>query len=584
MRGTTIMRLVTLLMCVTASEHPTQAASLPAVESERFMVVSAHHLASDIGAEILRHGGNAIDAAVAVGYALAVVDPCCGNIGGGGFMTIHLADGTNRFINFREAAPLTATARMYLDAAGEVIPGASRHGARAVGVPGTVAGLELARVSFGTMARETLLAPAIHLAQEGFVLTRADTDIFTDFTALLRRDRNAARVFLDERGAALQPGTRLVQADLAATLADIARDGPDAFYRGRVPKAVAALAARDNGLLTEADFAAYRATLIEPLRCMYRGAEIISAPPPSSGGTTLCEILNILENFDLHSLGWHSAASVHAMVEAMRQAFFDRNTTLGDPDFVTNPLGRLLSKAYAAQIAAGFTDRASPSSGLVPPPEPPQTTHYSVMDGQGNAVAVTYTVNGGFGAGVMADGTGFILNNEMDDFAIKPGTANMFGLVQGAANAVAPGKRPLSSMAPTIVLVGGRVAMVTGSPGGSRIISIVLETILNTIDFGMAPQEAVDAPRLHHQWLPDMIYAEPRALSADTQAILRHQGYAITEQAPWGAAEVIAIGPERPAPNQGPAVADAARSGRMLPGWRYGANDSRRPAGAARGD
>jgi gamma-glutamyltranspeptidase/glutathione hydrolase len=298
----------------------------------------------------------------------------------------------------------------------------------------------------------------------------------------------------------------------------------------------------------------------------------------------LCEILNILENFDLRHLGWNSAASVHVMVEAMRRAYFDRNTTLGDPDFIHNPLENLLSKAIAAQIAASFTDRAMPSTGLGAPPEKPQTTHYSVMDGQGNAVSVTYTINGGFGSGVIASGTGFLLNNEMDDFTIKPGTANMFGLVQGASNAIAPGKRPLSSMAPTIVLLDGKVVLITGSPGGSRIISIVLQTILNMLDFGMPPQEAVDAPRIHHQWLPDIIYAEPRALSPDTSAILRKQGYTITEQSPWGAAELIAVGPEHSIPNHGLPVSDAARSGRMLPGWRYGANDSRRPAGAALGD
>ena len=527
------------------------------------MVVSAHRLASEAGAAMLRAGGNAVDAAVAMGYAEAVVNPCCGNIGGGGFMVAHLADGRDVFLNFRETAPAAASAGMYLDPAGNVEEDASIIGWRAAAVPGTVLGLDTALSHYGTMPRAAVMAPAIRLAREGFVLTRADTDLL-DFP-LLGADPVARAVFRHADGSRLQPGERLVQPALADTLAAIAAHGPDAFYRGGIPEAVEAAARAGGGILTAADFSGYAVTEAAPVRCTYRGYDIVSAPPPSSGGTTLCEILNVLEGFDLHAMGFHSAASVHVMAEAMRHAYLDRNTLLGDPAFVHDPLERLLSKDYAASIRARIGPRATPSAELAgtPPHERAETTHYSVMDAAGNAVAVTYTVNGLFGAGVMATGTGFLLNDEMDDFTAKPGAPNMFGLVQGAANAIAPGKRPLSSMAPTIVLRDGHVAMVLGSPGGSRIITITLETALNLIDHGMTPQEAVDAPRLHLQWEPDTLYAEPFALSPDTASLLRGMGYRITEQPPWGSAEVIVAGPG---------------------GHLFGASDPRRPAGAAIGE
>jgi gamma-glutamyltranspeptidase/glutathione hydrolase len=556
-----------------------RAASPPATEAAHGMVVSAQHLATDAGLAMLLAGGNAVDAAVAVGYAEAVVNPCCGNIGGGGFMTLHLADGRDVFLNFREQAPAAATRDMYLDADGRVIPQSSLYGWRAVAVPGTVLGLDAALARYGTLSRAQVMAPAIRLARDGFVLTRGDTDILETNTARFRRDPETARVFLHPDGSPYAPGETLVQADLAATLRAIAEAGPDAFYRGRIAAAVADAARAGGGLISAADLAAYSVTEGAPLACAYRGYTFLSAPPPSSGGTTLCEILNILEGYDLRGLGFHSAASVHLLTEAMRHAFLDRNTYLGDPAFVRNPLDRLLSKDYAAAIRARIGERASPSAELRPgvaPHEQAETTHYSVIDAAGNAVAVTYTVNGLFGAVVMAPGTGFMLNDEMDDFTARPGTPNMFGLVQGAANAIAPGKRPLSSMAPTIVMKDNKVAMVLGSPGGSRIITITLETALNMIDYGMAPQQAVDAPRLHHQWLPDELDAEPFALSADTAERLRALGYRISTQEPWGAAELIAVGPGAPA-------ADAAASGGMRPGLLYGANDSRRPAGSAEG-
>ena len=553
-------------------------ASRPSVEAANGIVVSTHRLASEAGIAMLQQGGNAIDAAVAVGYAEAVVDPCCGNIGGGGFLVAHLRDGGDVFLNFRETAPAAATHDMYLDAQGTVARGASLYGWRAVAVPGTVMGFDTALTRYGTLPRSVVMAPAISLARDGFELTRYDTDILQRSTALLRRDTSAARIFLHPDGSPLQAGERLVQPGLAATLASIAADGPQAFYRGRIADAVETASGAGNGIVTSADFAAYHVTQSTPLSCTYRGYVFLSAPPPSSGGVTLCEILLVLEGYDMRALGFHSAQTVHVMIELMRHAYFDRNTYLGDPDFVTNPLAKLLSSDHAAAIRTQIGAQATRSDTLgtgSAPHEPMETTHYSVIDKVGNAVAVTYTLNGSFGAGVMAGDTGFLLNDEMDDFTVAPGLSNLFRLVQGEANAIAPGKRPLSSMAPTIVLRDGRVFLVLGSSGGPRIITTVLEAVLNILDYGMTPQEAVDAPRLHHQWLPDEVMVERFALSSDTQALLQSMGYRIREQRAWGAAELIEVGM--------PPSANAAASGRLRPGLYYGANDPRRPAGAAIG-
>jgi gamma-glutamyltranspeptidase/glutathione hydrolase len=551
------------LLLAAVGSGAADAAAPPAVEAEHGIVVSAQHDASEIGARILEWGGNAIDAAVAVGYALAVTDPCCGNIGGGGFMLVHLADGRDTFLDFRETAPGAANPAMYLDAAGEPVAAASREGWRAVAVPGTVMGLDRALGEYGRLPRRAVMAPAIALARDGFVLGHADAQIVERSAARLAKDAAAARIFLRPDGSPLQSGDRLVQADLAASLERIARDGPDAFYRGPIAQAMAAASAAGGGILTAEDLAGYATTEGAPLDCGYRGWEIVSAPPPSSGGATICQILGIVAGDDLKALGFGSAASVHLLVEAMRLAYRDRNTWLGDPAFVANPLDRLLSKEHAAALR-GRIDPGKAAASAPPGPrssEKPETTHYSVADGEGNAVAVTYTLNGSFGAGIVAPGTGILLNNEMDDFAAKPGAANLYGLVQGEANAIAPGKRPLSSMAPTLVKKDGRLFLVLGSPGGSRIITAVLETLINILDHGMAPQEAVDAPRFHHQWLPDKVYYEPRGLSPDTLERLRGIGHALAEQPPWGAVELIEIA-----------------NGHFL-----GANDSRRPAGAAVG-
>ncbi|PXF30677.1 gamma-glutamyltransferase [Pokkaliibacter plantistimulans] len=588
-RSAFAISLLSLSIAAALLPAGSQAASLPAVEAQNGMVVSSQALASQAGIDILKLGGNAVDAAVAVGYAQAVVNPCCGNIGGGGFMTLHLADGKDTFIDFREMAPAAATANMYLDDKGELKKGASLYGYLAAGVPGTVKGLEMALAQYGSgkVSREQIMAPAIKLARDGFVLTRADTDVLDTSLQKFRDDKEAGKIFLRADGSPLQPGDRLVQSDLANTLEAIASSGADAFYKGKIPEAVAAASKAGGGILSVEDFGNYKAAERTPVRCDYRGYEFISAPPPSSGGTTMCQILNILEGYDIKAMGYGSAESVHYMTEAMRHAYVDRNTLLGDPDFVKMPLDKLLSKEYAASIRKEINaDKATPSEQVQPgigPHEKPETTHYSIVDKDGNAVSTTYTINGRFGAGVIAPGTGFFLNDEMDDFTTKVGTQNLFGLVQGKTNAIEPGKRPLSSMSPTIVTKDGKVFLVVGSPGGSRIITITLETVMNIIDHGMGPQEAVDAPRIHHQWLPDQVYFETRGLSPDTLKLLAGMGYKMVEQTPWGAAELIMVG--LPADKSGSASSgnDGAVSGKVREGYLYGANDARRPAGAAIG-
>ncbi len=564
------------------------AASEPAAEDRNGMVVSSQHLASQAGADFLKAGGNAVDAAVAVGYAQAVVNPCCGNIGGGGFMTLHLADGKNIFINFRETAPASASADMYLDKDGNLIKDASLYGYLAAGVPGTVKGLDYALEKYGTMKREQVMAPAIKLARDGFILTRADTDVLDTTTARFKQDPEAARIFLKPDGSAFQPGDRLIQTDLANTLERIAKEGPPAFYEGDIPQIVEKASQAGGGKLTAKDFADYTISEVAPVTCTSRGYEFISAPPPSSGGVTICQTLNILEGYDLKAMGFNSADYIHTLTEAMRHSYMDRNTFLGDPAFVKNPTEKLTSKAYAEELRKEIIPgKATPSAQVQPgtgPHEKPETTHYSVVDNKGNAVSTTYTINGRFGAVVIPPGTGFFLNDEMDDFTTKIGEKNMYGLVQGERNAIAPGKRPLSSMSPTIVTKDGKIFLVLGSPGGSRIISITLQTALNIIDHGMAPQEAVNAPRIHHQWLPDEVYYEQRGVSKDSLNLLDKMGYKMVEQTPWGAAELIMVGlPGAAGVSTDSSGNDAAVSGKVREGYLYGANDVRRPAGEAAG-
>jgi gamma-glutamyltranspeptidase/glutathione hydrolase len=562
-----------------------QAASPAPVAGSGGMVVSAQHLASEVGADILRHGGNAIDAAVAVGYALAVVYPQAGNIGGGGFMTLHLADGRSTFLDFREKAPAAATGTMYQDKAGKVIPDLSTDSWKAVGVPGTVLGLETARIRYGTLPRATLMAPAIRLARDGFVLGQGDAGVMALEGAKLARDPASARIFLP-RGRPLTKGDRLIQSDLAGTLAQISARGPDALYKGPIGAAIADASARGGGIVTRADLAHYAVRELKPIECDYRGYHVISAPPPSSGGVSLCESLNILSGYDLAAMGFHSAEEVHVLAEALRRVYVDRNNKLGDPDFVKNPIAELIDPAYAAKLRAGIDPvRATPSSTLgpaAPEHEGHNTTQYDVVDAKGNAVSVTYTLNDWFGAHRVAGRTGIVMNDEMDDFTSKPGVPNMFGLVQGAANAIAPGKTPLSSMSPTILTRDGKVALVIGSPGGSRIITITLEAILNMIDHGMDVQEAIDAPRIHEQWLPDTVSLEPFALSPDTRRLLEQRGYTFEDEDHWGIAEGIAIGAPRLGSAGGKASAFLSLGAPPLKGaTMFGAHDPRGGAGLA---
>jgi gamma-glutamyltranspeptidase/glutathione hydrolase len=535
------------------------------VTARHAMVVSAQHLATEVGVQILKQGGNAVDAAVAVGYAEAVTHPCCGNIGGGGFMVIHLASGENLFLDFREKAPLAATATLFQDQTGKVVRGRSTGTYLGVGVPGTVMGLNEALARYGTMPLKKVIAPAITLAAKGFVLTSGDVKIMNERTHDFATQPNVAAIFLNH-GKPWKAGERLVQTNLAHTLREIAQTGDKAFYHGDIARKVVAASQANGGLFTMKDFAAYSVRWDKPVTCAYRGYTIVGAPPPSSGGTTVCEILQTVEGYPLGHYGYGSAKATHYVVEAERRAFADRNTDLGDPAFVANPVARLISPEHAAKLRASILpDRATPSSeikGGVSAAEGTNTTHYSVVDASGNAVAVTYTLNYLFGVAKMAGDTGFFLNNEMDDFTSKPGVPNTFGLVQGSANAVGPGKRPLSSMSPTIVLdPSGKVFMVTGSPGGSTIITTVLQSILNVIDYGMNVQQAVDAPRFHHQWLPDTVMVEPGYLTPETQAKLEEMGYNFHPIAAIGADEAILV----------------------KDGVLQGANDRRRPAGLAKG-
>ena len=551
-----------------------QAASVAPVAAEHGMVVSAHNLATDVGVDVLRKGGNAVDAAVAVAYALAVVYPAAGNLGGGGFMTISMADGRKTFIDFREKAPLAATAGMYQDAQGNVIPGLSSEGHLAVGVPGTVSGMELARNKYGSMKRQALIAPAIRLAGAGFTLSQGDVELLETSTEQFRKDAPTAAIFLNH-GVPYSAGQKLVQRDLAKTLTAISERGADGFYKGAVGRAIVASSKNGKGIITQADLDQYAPREMAPIECSYRGMQIISAPPPSSGGVVICEMLNILEGYPLKEWGFRSARAVHVQIEAMRRAYIDRNNFLGDPDFVSNPVGHLLDKNYAATVRNSISmSKAGVSAELQPGVaghEGTNTTHYSIVDRDGNAVSVTYTLNNWFGAQVTAAHTGVLLNDEMDDFTAKPGVANMYGLVQGEANAIAPGKRPLSSMTPTIVRRDGKLLMVLGTPGGSRIPTTVFHTLINVIDYGMDIQEAVDAPRFHMQWMPDQTFVERFALSPDTQAMLGSMGHHFVDAR---------------ASNQVDAILAGAPSldGKPVAGNRfYGANDPRGHTGLAAG-
>lgn len=525
------------------------------------VVVSTQQEASSVGLQVLKDGGNAIDAAVAVGYALAVTDPCCGNLGGGGFMLIHLADGTESFINFRETAPLKADSEMYLDEQGKLRENSSTDGYLAVGVPGTVKGLNYALDQYGTMKLKKVIKPAIALAESGFVLHSGDVEIFEAGKENLLQP-NVAKIFLPE-GKTYQVGDVLIQSDLANTLKAISQEGEEAFYQGKIAQKVVAASQKNNGILSLKDFASYQVQEYEPISCNYRGYRVASSPPPG-GGTTVCQMLNILSGYNLQELGWHTPQSLHPIFSSMLLAFGDRNRYLGDPNFVDNPTNKLLSVEYAAALRAKIAFAALDPESIYSTDvqhEGTNTTHYSVVDKEGNAVAVTYTINSYFGAGVIAPGTGFLLNNEMDDFTTKLGSANQFGLHQGTANLIEPGKRPLSSMSPTIVTKDGQVYLVTGSPGGSTIPTTVLQVITNLIDYKMSLPDAVNAPRVHYQGLPDQIVAESDALTPKTIRGLKLRNYNnIMPFMSWGAAESILVNGDR---------------------TMIGVNDMRKPAGKA---
>jgi gamma-glutamyltranspeptidase / glutathione hydrolase len=531
------------------------------------MVVSAQHLATMAGVEILKRGGNAIDAAVAVGYAEAVVHPCCGNIGGGGFMTIHLKNGQNLFLNFREKAPLKATPTMFQDAQGNVVPDRSTDSYLGVGVPGTVMGLDTALAKYGTMSLREVMAPAIELAREGYVLRRGDVAILNDSAEDFATHANVAAIFLNQ-GKPYVAGQRLAQPQLARTLEQIAAGGTDAFYEGPIARAVVAASQAHGGILSVQDFADYTVQWEKPIQCSYHGYTVLSAPPPSSGGTTLCEILQIIKPYPFARWGYGSVNAVHYLAEAERRAFADRNTYLGDPAFVHNPLATLLSAAHAQELRSTILpDEATPSAairGNLGASEGNHTTHYSVADEYGNAVAVTYTLNFLFGIRQIAGSTGFFLNDEMDDFTSKPGVANAAGLVQGKVNQVEPGKRPLSSMTPTIVMRDGKPLLLTGSPGDATIISTTLQSIIDVVDYGMNVQQAVDAPRMHQQWYPQEVWIEAGMLSSGSRRKLEQMGYRFRTIHAMGADEAILIDPKT--------------------GVLEGANDRRRPAGLAAGD
>src|SRR5271156_2201958 len=497
------------------------------VDAQHAMVVSIHHLASDAGVQMLQAGGNAVDAAVATGFALAVVYPYAGNLGGGGFMMLRLANGESHFLDFREEAPLRASANMYLDSNGKIIPEASTVGYLSVGVPGTVAGLVEGERRFGKLSLAQVMAPAIEFAEKGYVLSAEEAAMLHD--PVLSRFPESRRIFQRD-GNFYQPGEVFRQPELARTLTRIRQD-PGSFYHGALAHDLARAIEKRGGLVSEKDLAIYQVKDRRPLTGTYRQYQILAPPPPSSGGIALIETLNILEGFDLGSLGDRTPASMHLILEAFRRAFYDRTSFLGDPDFQSVPTRQLIDKDYAAAWRKSISmTTATPSSLVRPPgfvpPESKQTTHYSVLDQAGNAVSVTYTLNNSFGSGATAEGLGILLNDEMDDFTSKVGEPNMFGLMQGSANAIAPRKRPLSSMTPIIVLEDHKVRFVIGSPGGPRIITTVANIFLSATDGGLNIQRAVDAPRFHQQYLPDVVFVEPGFPPKTLQA-LEHMGYAL---------------------------------------------------------
>jgi gamma-glutamyltranspeptidase/glutathione hydrolase len=522
------------------------AASFRPEKSVDGAVIATSKFATEAGMKVLRTGGNAVDAAVCVGYTMAVTHPVAGNLGGGGFAVIRTADGKIYSLDFREMAPGQATRNMYLDAAGNVVPKLSLDGYLAAGVPGTVAGMSAMLERFGTKKLSELMQPAIKYAEKGFVVSARNAETFKEHQPRLSKYASSRRYFLKPDGSTYREGDLLVQKDLAKTLRAIAERGSKVFYEGSITDLIEKDMKANGGIITKEDMKRYKPIWREPVRGNYRGYEIVSMGPPSSGGTHIIQMLNILEGFDLKAMGSNSAATVNVMAEAMRFAYADRSEFMGDPDFVKVPIDTLISKDYAERLRKRIEPgRATPSDQVRPgtsfKKEGSNTTHYSVVDRWGNAVSITYTINDYYGSAAAVNGAGFLLNNEMDDFAIKPGVPNLYGLLGGDANAVEPYKRPLSSMSPTIVLKDNQVLMVVGSPGGARIITTVMQVILNVIDQGMTIREAVDAPRVHLQWLPDELRIEKNGLSADTVEKLTAMGYKIQVRANMGDVNAIMV-------------------------------------------
>ena len=549
------MRNTAIVLCFLLA-HGSLLARQP-MRAAQAMVVAQEPQAADVGVAVLKGGGNAVDAAVAVAFALAVTHPSAGNLGGGGFLLVRLAGGETNFVDFREKAPARASQDMYLDAAGKPTRD-SLVGWRASGVPGTVRGLELAHKKYGRVSWAKVMEPAVDLAAKGFPVshalsqglksagrTQANTQGGSVLTSggILARFPESRRIFTRD-GRFYEPGETLRQPELAATLKRIQQGGAREFYEGETAQKLAAAMAAGGGLITGDDLKQYQAVERKPLTGRYRDYDIVTAPPPSTGGVGLLQMLGVLEGSGYEKPGHGASAGIHFAAEAMRRFYADRSEFLGDPDFVKVPVKGLISREYVSKLRAGIDrERATPSSavkhGHPLPGESTETTHFSILDAEGNAVALTYTLNGGYGNGVTVPGLGFLMNNEMDDFTVKPGTPNMFGLIEGPANAIAPGKRPNSSMTPTIVLRNNQPVLVVGAPGGSRIITGVMQVMLNVLDFGMNVQDAVDAPRFHHQWQPDRLYTE-RGISPDTIAALKAKGHTV-EPNTFGVARVEAI-------------------------------------------
>lgn len=556
------MKTVVSLLCLAALSFGREP-----VRARQAMVVAAEPIATDVGVAVLKSGGNAIDAAVAVAFALAVTYPYAGNIGGGGFLLYRDKTGKSTFIDFRERAPLSATRDMYLDAKGQPTRD-SLIGWRSSGIPGTVAGLELAHKKYGRKPWKDLVAPAVALADKGFPLSYLNARMFRE-TRGLAADPESKRIF-QRNGSFYSLGDTFVQKDFAKTLKRIQKKGPRDFYEGALAKALAAEMSKHGGLITLEDLKTYRAIEREPLRGTYKGHEVLTAPPPSAGGLGILQMLAMLDGSGYEKGGLGSASTTHYLTEVMKRYYADRAEFLGDPDFVKMPLAGLLSPAYIASRRSSIQmDRATPADQLGPGRpqgvERTETTHFSLADSEGNAVALTYTLNGGFGNGITVPGLGFLLNNEMDDFAVKPGVPNMFGALGGEANSIAPRKTPLSAMTPTIVAKDGKLAMILGAPGGTRITSSVLQVLVNVIDFGLNIQDAIDRPRLHHQWRPDKLQLES-GYSPDTIAILRSWGHSV-----------------EPLPTTGvlPAIEGIMVEENTLGRWLAGAYDARRDGKAA---